>query len=199
MALCIPSYFFHPQWSINVQYTDQIVLSVIWGAMLGYGFRHLMKFCEKKDLIDRQSYVAQYVSLALLTVGTTTLLGSDDLLASFVCGTAFAWDGFFNKQTEASVFSSVIDLLLNTAAFVFVGAWMPFDSFSDHELSLSVGRLISIAVLVLLLRRLPIIIGLYKWIPDIKSLREALFSGHFGPIGIGVLSLPSPYKSHVMK
>ncbi|KAI9448797.1 Sodium/hydrogen exchanger family-domain-containing protein [Lactarius psammicola] len=172
---------------ILVSWLYQIVLSVIWGSMLGYGFRHLMKFCEKKDLIDRQSYVAQYVSLALLTVGTTTLLGSDDLLASFVCGTVFAWDGFFNKQTEASVFSSVIDLLLNTAAFVFVGAWMPFNSFSDHELSLSVGRLISIAILVLLLRRLPIIIGLYKWIPDIKSLREALFSGHFGPIGIGAI------------
>lgn len=183
-----------------VSWLYQIVLSIIWGSMLGYGFRHLMKFCEKKDLIDRQSYVAQYVSLALLTVGTTTLLGADELLASFVCGTAFAWDGFFNKQTEASVFSSVIDLLLNTAAFVFVGTWMPFDSFSDHELSLSVGRLISIAILVLLLRRLPIIIGLYKWIPDIKSLREALFSGHFGPIGIGAIfmstlaaeTLPSP-------
>ncbi|KAF8267323.1 Sodium/hydrogen exchanger family-domain-containing protein [Lactarius quietus] len=158
---------------ILVSWLYQIVLSIIWGAILGYSFRHLMKFCEKKDLIDRQSYVAQYVSLALLTVGTTTLLGSDDLLACFVCGTAFAWDGFFNKQTEASVFSSVIDLLLNTAAFVFVGAWMPFDSFSDQELSLSVGRLISIAILVLLLRRLPIIVGLYKWIPDIKSLREA--------------------------
>ncbi|KAI9429412.1 Sodium/hydrogen exchanger family-domain-containing protein [Lactarius indigo] len=152
-----------------------LVLCVIWGSMLGYGFRHLVKFCEKKDFIDRQSYVVQYVSLALLIVGTTTLLGSDDLLASFVCGTL------------ASVFSSVVDLLLNTAAFVFVGAWMPFDTFSDHELSLSVGRLISIAILVLLLRRLHIIIGLYKWTPDIKSSREALFSGHFGPIGIGAI------------
>ncbi|KAI9509473.1 Sodium/hydrogen exchanger family-domain-containing protein [Russula earlei] len=178
----------------------QIVLSVIWGSALGYGFRHLMKFCERKDLIDRQSYVAQYVSLALLTVGTTTLFGSDDLLASFACGTTFAWDGFFNKQTEASVFSSVIDLLLNTAAFVYVGAWMPFDSFSDGSLSLSVGRLISIAVLILLLRRLPIMVALFKWIPDIKSFREALFSGHFGPIGIGAIftstlateSLPRP-------
>jgi NhaP-type Na+/H+ or K+/H+ antiporter len=65
---------------------------------------------------------------------------------------------------------------------------------ADHELSLSIGRLISIAVLVPLLRRLPIIIGLYKWIPDIKSLREALFSGHFGPIGIGTSSPPSPHR-----
>lgn len=157
-----------------------------------------MKFCERKDLIDRQSYVAQYVSLALLTVGTTSILGPDDLLASFTCGTAFAWDGFFNKQTEASVFSSVIDLLLNTAAFVFVGAWMPFDSFSDETLSLSVWRLICIAVLVLLLRRLPIIIGLFKWIPDIKSFREALFSGHFGPMGIGELC-PHPSSVEVLK
>ena len=74
-----------------------------------------MRFCERKDLIDRKSYVAQYVSLALFSVGTTTLLGSDDLLAAFASGTAFAWDGFFNKQTEDSAFSSVIDLLFNIA------------------------------------------------------------------------------------
>jgi len=106
-----------------------------------------MKFCERKDLIDRQSYVAQYVSLALLTIGTTTLLGSDDLLAAFSCGTTFAWDGFFNKQTEAAVFSSVIDLLFNIAAFVFVGAWTPFHDFNDEVLSLKPWRLVIIAIL----------------------------------------------------
>jgi NhaP-type Na+/H+ or K+/H+ antiporter len=175
--------------TINIRCSDQIVLSVIWGSLLGFSIRHLMKFCERKDLIDRESYVAQYISLALLTVGTSTLLGADDL-ASFACGTAFSWDGFFNRQTEASLFSSVIDLLLNSAAFVYVGAWMPFDSFSDKTLSLSIWRLICIAILMLLLRRLPIILGLFKWIPDIKSFREALFYGHFGPIGIGQLSIP---------
>ena len=43
--------------------------------------------------------------------GVTTLIGSDDLLAAFAAGAAFAWDGFFNRQTEAAVFSSVIDLV----------------------------------------------------------------------------------------
>lgn len=156
------------------------------GALIGFGFRHLMKFCERKDLIDRQSYVAQYVSLAMLTIGSTSLLGSDDLLAAFACGTAFAWDGFFNKQTEESVFSSVIDLLFNVAAFVFVGAWMPFSSFSSEALSLSVWRLIVIAICVLAVRRLPVLIALYRWIPDVKTFREAVFSGHFGPIGVGM-------------
>lgn len=165
--------------------SDQVILAVVFGSILGVSFRYLMRFCERKDLIDRQSYVAQYVALALLTIGSCTLLGTDDLLAAFACGAAFAWDGFFNKQTEEAVFSSVIDLLFNIAAFVFVGAWTPFNTFSDVNLSLSVWRLIVIGILVLLLRRLPVMIALYKWIPDVKTFREAIFSGHFGPMGIG--------------
>jgi len=170
-----------------LNFSDQVILGSVIGCMLGFSFRHLMRFCQRHDLIDRHSYVAQYISLAILTIGVCTLLGSDDLLAAFCCGTAFAWDGFFNKQTEESVFSSVIDTLFNSAAFVFVGAWMPFNKFQDANLGLSVWRLIVIAILVLLLRRLPIIIMLYRWIPDIKTFREALFSGHFGPIGIGAV------------
>lgn len=165
----------------------QVILGVVVGALIGWGFRHLMKFCQRNDFVDRQSYVAQYISLALLTIGIMTILGSDDLLAAFSCGTAFAWDGFFNRQTEESVFSSVIDLLFNIAAFVYVGAWMPFDSFSNETLSLSVWRLVVIAILVLMLKRLPVMIGLYKFIPDVKTFREAVFSGHFGPIGIGAI------------
>lgn len=79
-----------------------------------------MKFCETKQLIDRHSYVAQYISLALLSNGVTALLGSDDLLAAFFSGTAFAWDSHFNKQTADSVFSTVTDLLFNVAIFVFI-------------------------------------------------------------------------------
>ncbi|KAF9564192.1 Sodium/hydrogen exchanger, partial [Agrocybe pediades] len=165
----------------------QVLLGCFVGGMLGFAFRHLMKFCQRHDLIDRHSYVAQYVSLAILTIGLTTLLGSDDLLAAFCCGTAFAWDGFFNKQTEESVFSSVIDTLFNVAAFIYVGAWMPFNQFQNAELTLSVWRLIVIAILVLLLRRLPVMVAVYKWMPDIKTFQEAVFAGHFGPIGIGAV------------
>lgn len=125
----------------------------------------------------------------MLTMGVTILLGSDDLLAAFSCGAAFAWDGFFNRQTEESNFSSVIDLLFNIAAFVYVGAWMPFSAFQNKETTLAVWRLIVIAILVFILRRLPPMIALYRWIPDIKTFREAIFSGHFGPIGIGELTI----------
>lgn len=177
---------------------DQVVMGSIIGMVLGIGFRHLMKFCEKKNLIDRHSYVAQYISLAVLTIGVTTLLGSDDLLATFVCGTAFAWDGFFNKQTEESVFSSVIDILFNVAAFIYLGAWMPFRSFADATLTLSVWRLVVIAILVMLLRRIPAVLACYRWIPDIKTFREALFTGHFGPMGVGESSVNQSGRKHLL-
>ena len=175
-------------------FLDQVILGILIGSLLGFSFRHLMKFCQRRDLIDRQSYVAQYLSLAFLIIGLTTLLGCDDLLAAFACGTTFAWDGFFNKQTEESVFSSVIDTLFNVAAFVFVGAWMPFGQFhlnvqsgADAMGAVHVWRLVVLAILVLLLRRLPIMMAMYRWIPDVKTWREAVFSGHFGPMGIGAI------------
>ncbi|KAH7101608.1 Sodium/hydrogen exchanger family-domain-containing protein [Auriculariales sp. MPI-PUGE-AT-0066] len=172
---------------ILITWLYEIVLSVFLGALMGWLFRQVMKFCERKNLIDRQSYVAQYVSLAMFSNGVTTLIGSDDLLAAFASGAAFAWDGFFNRQTEATVFSSVIDLLFNVATFIYIGAWMPFDAFTNEILTLKPWRLIVIAILVLLLRRLPAILALYRWIPDIKTFREAVFAGHFGPMGVGAI------------
>ena len=175
-------------------FLDQVILGIVIGSLLGFSFRHLMIFCQRHDLIDRHSYVAQYLSLAILTIGLTTLLGCDDLLAAFACGTSFAWDGFFNRQTEESVFSSVIDTLFNVAAFIFVGAWMPFGQFhlnaqsgTDAMGAVHVWRLVVLAILVLLLRRLPIMMMMYRWVPDVKTWREAVFSGHFGPMGIGAI------------
>ncbi|KAK8858818.1 hypothetical protein IAR55_003048 [Kwoniella newhampshirensis] len=163
----------------------EIVLGTIIGALLGFTARKLMKLAERKRLIDRQSYVAQYVSLAVLSIGITSLLGSDDLLSAFACGCAFAWDGFFNKATEDAVFSNVIDLLFNCAAFIYIGAIIPFDGFNTPDLR--VWRLVVLAICILLVRRLPVIILFYKWIPDIKTFREAAFTGWFGPMGVGAI------------
>jgi hypothetical protein len=64
---------------------------------------------------------------------------------------------------------------------------MPFSAFADAQLTVTPWRLVVIGLLVLILRRLPIMIALYRFIPDVKTLREACFSGHFGPIGVGAI------------
>ncbi|KAI0644431.1 Sodium/hydrogen exchanger family-domain-containing protein [Trametes meyenii] len=178
----------------------QVILGTVIGAVLGIAFSHLMKFSHRKGFIDRESYVAQYLALALFTVGITRTLGSDDLLAAFAAGSAISWDGYFNQQIEDEVFSSVIDLLLNCGCFVYIGAWMPFNMFNAPELGITPWRLVVLFVAVLVLRRIPPLLLLYKWVPEIKTWREAIFSGHFGPMGVGaifvstlaVTELPTP-------
>ena len=51
----------------------EVALGIVIGALLGYVARRTMKFCERKGLIDRQSFVAQYISLAVLSIGAYKL------------------------------------------------------------------------------------------------------------------------------
>lgn len=165
----------------------EICLGTLIGAVIGYVARKLMRFSERYKLVDRESFVAQYLSLALASMGLNVLLGSDDLLAAFACGTAFAWDGWFSKETEDSNFSNIVDLVFNIATFVYIGAVMPWHTFNDSTIGCDVWRLIVLAILVLICKRIPIVLMVWKWVPDIKTFREALFTGHFGPMGVGAI------------
>ncbi|KAI0742169.1 hypothetical protein BC629DRAFT_1259638, partial [Irpex lacteus] len=46
----------------------------------------LMRISHRRGYIDRESYVAQYLALALFTIGVASSLGTDDLLATFAAG-----------------------------------------------------------------------------------------------------------------
>lgn len=165
----------------------QIVLGVVIGAGVGIAARKALKFSKRRRLIDRESMIALYISLSLSVTGITTLAGSDDLLAAFACGTAFAWDDWFTESIEESNFSSTIDLLSNCTVFIYLGATIPFSDWNDPALTLVPWRLVVLAISILCLRRIPSIYLLKSWIPDMKTNREALFCGHFGPMGVGAI------------
>lgn len=159
----------------------------IMGSLIGYLGRKSLRFAEDHDLIDRESFLAFYIMLALLCAGFGSILGFDDLLASFCAGTAFAWDGWFTIRTEESNVSTVIDILLNMAYFVYFGAIIPWQEFNDGSLGLNCWRLICLALVVLFLRRIPAVLVTKLVNPDIKNWKEGLFVGHFGPIGVGAI------------
>merc|ERR1712072_153003 len=106
--------------------------------------------------------VAMYVALALLVTGLTTSAGSDDLLAAFACGTAFAWGDWFSESIEDSNFSSILDLIFNCAVFFYIGATIPFAAWSDPNTTVTPWRLVVLGICILLLRRIPTIFSLQK-------------------------------------
>ncbi|TRM69590.1 Sodium/hydrogen exchanger family-domain-containing protein [Schizophyllum amplum] len=165
----------------------QVFMGVAIGAIIGRVFAYVMKFSQAKGFIDRESYVAQFLALAFLTIGVTSVVGSDDLLAAFAAGSAISWDGDFNTMVEGEVFASVIDLVLNCACFIYIGAWLPFDTFNSPDLGIVPWRLVVFFISILALRRIPSTMMLYKAVPEIRTWKEALFCGHFGPMGVGAI------------
>ncbi|KAK0195298.1 Sodium/hydrogen exchanger family-domain-containing protein [Armillaria mellea] len=150
--------------SKRVAFEKWLIIGCLWLAV-----SWLMKKSLRRGFIDRESYVAQYLALVFLTIEIASTIGSDDLLAAFV---------------------AVIDRVLNCACFVYIGAWLRFDTFNDPLLGISPIRLTVLFITILFLRRIPSMLLLYKWIPEISSWQEALFSGHFvGAIFISTLAL----------
>lgn len=174
---------------------DWFTLTIFWecacgcifGFVLGFVMRKAVFFAEKKNLIDRESFLAIFVFLAFNSAGIGSLLGVDDLLMSFAAGTTFGWNGEFARKTEETHVSTVIDLLLNLAYFVYFGAIIPWPLFNDALIGLNCWRLIILAIVVIFLRRLPAVVALKPITPDVKTWREAFFCGHFGPIGVGAI------------
>ncbi|CDS03569.1 hypothetical protein LRAMOSA00971 [Lichtheimia ramosa] len=127
----------------------------------------------------------------------TGFSGSDDVLACFAAGNAFSWDDWFRKETEEAHFQDVIDMMLNLSIFVYIGAVIPWNEFHDPVLGLTWWRLVIIAILILIFRRLPIVLLLKPVMPAMKTYREALFSGWFGPMGVGALFLSKIAKEQL--
>ena len=85
------------------------------GIVIGILARKGLKFSKRHSPIDKGfTMVALYIALALMTAGVSNPAGTDKIMASFACGTAFAWDGWFSEAIEDSNFSAILSQLVNS-------------------------------------------------------------------------------------
>ncbi|KAJ1733432.1 hypothetical protein LPJ61_001556 [Coemansia biformis] len=173
--------WFYWTWCYN------ILLSTVIGIVVGYIARKLLRLSESYDLIDKESFLSFSIGLAVFIVGCLQLIGSDDILCCFIAGHSFTWDDWFRDETKDAHFQEVLDGLINVTFFIYFGTIIPWDQFTNAELVLAPWRLIVAAILVLLLRRLPVVLLLTRFTPAFRNFRQSLFAGWFGPIGVGAI------------
>ena len=164
----------------------QILLGTAYGAVVGYLAKELLHWAEERGYVDRESFLVFAITLALFIVGTCGMIGSDDVLACFVAGNAFTLDDWFRLETLDDSLQPTIDMLLNLSVFMWLGAVCPWASFARNDI-IPLYRLIPLGILVMLLRRLPVVLVLRRRIPQIEHMRQALFVGFFGPIGVSAI------------
>ncbi|KUJ24553.1 Na(+)/H(+) antiporter-like protein [Mollisia scopiformis] len=169
----------------------QCIVGLTLGIVIGHCANKLLRFSDNNNAISKPSFVVFYLLLALLCVGVGSTLGSDDFLVAFGAGVGFGHDGWFSKKTHELPFPAILDMMLNSALFVFFGALIPWKEFVPRDITPNCGvwQLVLFLILVLLFRRIPIVLAMKRFVPDIRTYREALFCGHFGPMGVGALFL----------
>lgn len=93
---------------------------------------------------------------------------------------------WFRLETMDDSLQPTIDMLLNLSVFMWFGAVCPWSSFLNNDI-IPIYRLIFLGILILLVRRMPIIFAMHKYIHQIEHLAQAAFVGFFGPIGVGAI------------
>lgn len=169
-------------WAIHT-WVYEIIFSILLGAVCGVVARFLLRQSEKRNLIDKDSFLVFTIALTLLVTGISAILKTDDLLAVFICGNAFAWDAKFLLATHDSDISEVIDMLFNITYFVIFGSIIPWTAFPK----IGILRLAGMSTLILLFRRLPVVMLMKPWLPVLQSRKQAFFAGWFGPMGVGAI------------
>jgi len=128
-----------------------ILLSVVYGATVGWIAKELLHWAEEKNFIDRESFLVFAITLALFITGTCGMIGSDDVLACFIAGNAFTWDDWFRVETQDDHLQPTIDMLLNLSIFIWFGAVCPWAMFRVNSV-IPIYRLIPLGILILIFR-----------------------------------------------
>lgn len=160
----------------------EVGLGVVVGLICGVAAGYALEMAERKDLIDRTSYLSYTIVLSLLTLGVAKLARSDGVLAVFIAGLAFDYVVTSNERKEEEVVQEAINAFFTMPVFVIFGMLLPWGAWAELG-----WPLLGLIVGVLLLRRLPAILLLKPWLPPLQSWGDALFMGWFGPIGVAAL------------
>ena len=159
-------------------------LSILIGLGVGYAARKSLQLASRRGWADRPSLLVFGFALAMATISLVSLLGANDLLAVFAAAIAFAWDDWFLEETGGSGMQEAADLIFNFSFFVLFGAILPWHRIEQVA---QLGYLWWVCLGILLLRRIPWVWAVSRWIPELKNEREVLFTGWFGPMGVGAI------------
>jgi sodium/hydrogen antiporter len=168
-------------WLLHTLVWQVLVASAV-GIALGLGSARLLRAAEARDLIEEDWRLVHTVSLSVLAVGLGRLMGSDELLVAFAAGAAFVQIISEEDRAEEELGQEAVNRFFSLPVFALIGILIPWQGWADLGWR---GALLALSVL--LLRRIPGILAIRRWIGDVGRFPDALFIGWFGPIAAAAL------------
>lgn len=169
------------EWLLDVV-LRQVLLGAAAGALAGYATGRLYCAASARGLISPDWRATCPVALALFAVGGGKLIHCDEVLVVFSAGLAFVQAVGDHESESLAPVHGAFDRFFTAAAFALLGLALPWDGWQAlgwHGVALGLG--------VLLLRRVPVMLLLRPLLPSVRSTRDALFAGWFGPIAVAAI------------
>jgi NhaP-type Na+/H+ or K+/H+ antiporter len=187
----------------------ETLFAIVAGTAIGWIFRVALEQAKKREWVDKESSLVYTAALALLTTGVVshgpsfefhtddptkhgrwspqlTYIDSNELLGCFCAGTALNWNDSIHTEDTHTHFSEAIDNVLDICVFLVLGTVLPWKAWGDKSSPFWIGKLVGFGFCVVFLRRLPSVLSLRRMIPMVRTGKEAMFVGHFGPVRQGL-------------
>jgi NhaP-type Na+/H+ or K+/H+ antiporter len=161
---------------------QHLIGGVAIGLAIGWAAGRCLRWAYRQPFSERTSILGSAIALALTVLAIDRLLSTAAVLAVFVAGLAFNRVIARREDAWHEHIQEAIGRFFDIPIFIFFGAVLPWQAWLDLGWT---GP--ALAALVLLLRRLPAWFLLRPLLPSVRSWRESLFTGWFGPIGIAGL------------
>ncbi len=181
LLLTVPAESAWMDWFVKV-WLWEVGAGIVIGLLLGWVSGRALRWSEAKAYLDQPSFLSITVALTLLVLGVGKLSGTDSILAVFAAGLAFDQVVGGKERSEEDNVQEAVNLFFTLPVFVLFGLIAPWSEWIALGWS---GVLL--ALLVMLLRRLPVIWVLRPWLPPVEEKPIALVMGWFGPIGVSAL------------
>ena len=160
----------------------EVLAAVALGFAIGHVAGRLERWSRDRQLLGKTSVLTVTIALSLFTLAAVKLVGSDGILAVFAAGVAY--NRVVDKGDEAREENAqeAVNRLFTFPVFVFFGVSLPWAAW--RELGFT-G--VALALLILLLRRPPVLLLLSPFLKPLRGPADALFGGWFGPVGVAAL------------
>jgi sodium/hydrogen antiporter len=159
-----------------------VVMAVAIGIAIGGLAGLALRRADARGLIGEHSFLSFSIALSLLALGAAKLVGSDGIIAVFVAGIALNLLVDRRRERQEENVQEAIAKLFNLPIFVLLGAALPWQAW------LELGWYgLALALLVLLLRRPPVVLLLAPLLRTRLRQPDIVFLGWFGPVGVAAV------------
>lgn len=164
-------------------------IATVCGLVLGYSSAHLLQAAEKRKLVGEDWRLVYTAALAFVAVGLGRIINSDEVLLVFAAGMMFTQVVSAEDRDREEHGQEAINRFFSIPIFALIGIAIPWQGWMDLG-----WQGFSLAILIVFLRRPPVLLFLRPLLPSLKNTSDALFVGWFGPIAIAAM-----YYSAIME